>query len=160
MRPHRLRPGDGAEAGVARRRAIRIDLAVRQVLSVPHRLIRRAVQLQLRDPPVVNDRIERVERVETELDLTCPPEPDVTGDRQVERVIRTTHHVVAARFEAEASSLRSRERRHVELPVLIVGAALSRIVDDADHRRVAGRPGQVHTRPAVLVRVADVVARA
>ena len=137
-RSHRLGARHGAEAGIARCQTVRIDLPIRQVLRISHRLIGRAVQLQLRDAPAVDDGVQRVERVEAQLNLPRAPEPDIPGQRQVERVIRTARHVVAARLEAQASSLRSRERRDVELPVLIVRAALSRIADDADHRRVAG----------------------
>ena len=57
----------------------------------------------------VDDRgVERVERVEPELELTAAARAEVPRDGEVDRVIRAADHVVAARFQADAVVGRSR----------------------------------------------------
>ena len=82
--PHRLRAAGCAEPGVVRLQPRRIQAAIRQVLGVPDRQVRRAVVLNLRRTPVDHDGVEGVEHVEPELQPSIAPRPDVPQQRKVD----------------------------------------------------------------------------
>src|SRR5437870_896019 len=129
-RPHRLRAVDGTEPRAYRQQPGGIDRAVRKVLAVADGLIGRAIELHRRDPGVVDHRVERVEQLEAELRLARATQPEIARDREIGRVVLAPGHVIAARFQSEAVGERTRERRGVELVVLISGAAATGVADD------------------------------
>ena len=84
---HVLRARGRAEARVVRLQPGRIDRAVRQELGVADRQVGRAVVLICVWRALIDDRVERVERVQAELELAAAAQPDVARDREVGPVV-------------------------------------------------------------------------
>ena len=82
-------------------------------------------------------------------------EPDVPGDRQVQRAREAAAHVVVARLQAVAVVVRALERRRVELAVLVAAAAAPGSPTMRTRPRVVGRAGDVHVAAAARVAVGD-----
>src|SRR2546427_7813110 len=154
--PQRLRAGRGAEAGISRREPRRIERAVREVLRVDDRLIRRAPEDNVPVPIVVDHHVERVEDIEPELEVATAAETDVPRDREVDGVIGTAAEQETARLEADAAIGRPFHCGRVELLVLIARAARSRIADEEHAGGVVGRAGQIRVRAVALVRVSEI----
>ena len=75
-------------------------------------------------------------------------------------MIGTPDHRVPSRLEPDAARQRPRKRCHVELAILVRGAAAAWIACNDDGGRICWRPGQVHRRDAALIGVRHVVKRA
>src|SRR5689334_3500490 len=65
------------EAGIARRQAVGDQRAIRVVLRIAHGEVGRAVVLNLRLARVDDVAVKRVERIQADLEVPPPTEPDV-----------------------------------------------------------------------------------
>ena len=113
--------------------------------------------LNLRLSAVDHDHVECIERVEPQLQLPGPAKTNVSSNREINGFIRTARQSVAAGFQTDAAVRRPRDSGGIELPILIVRAAASRVTDVYDSRRVVRRSRQVHIGSVVLIAVAQVV---
>src|SRR5207249_1965665 len=98
-----LRAGGGAEPRVPGCQSRRVDRAVRKRLRIDDREIRRAPVDDVPLAIVVNDDVEHVERVETELEIAAATEADVPGDGEVDGVVGAPTEDETPRLHADAA---------------------------------------------------------